>query len=232
MLKDLKAIIYFLAIDTRFSLIVFWSILLASLGVMYVTALLFDTQMFVSTSMAIYIFSAITGFLMTKEDFPYCIKMGATRNQFVIGSFVYTVGLALMMSLFHVVVYQFFSWLIVVGNIADFSMVHLVEVTSLSPAWYNLFLIDALVCFLFVSTGFLLSSIFYRLGLIGGITTIAVFIISLIIPTSREWILNVFLHFEQNQLVIHYLSMAILSILLIIPNWGLLRQASAAGATR
>jgi hypothetical protein len=232
MLKEMKAILYYLAVDMRFSFIVFWSILLASITVLFIVVLSFDTNMVLSTSMAIYIFCGITGFLTTKETFPYCIKLGATRNQYLLSILVYGAVVAFVFSLIHVIVQQIFSKLVELGPSERFITYHTVDATTLSNTWYNQLIVDGIVCFLLLSVGFLLGTIFYRLGLIGGLGTLAFIALLLIVPYTRNTLVDAFFSFdtiisgEEVKVSLNFLLLVLVSLAAYLPNWGLLRKAS------
>lgn len=226
MLKDMKAVLYYLAVDMRFSFMVFWSILLLSLTAMYLIVLSFDITMVVSTSMAIYIFCGIAGFLTTRETFPYCIKLGATRNQYMFNVLIYCAVVATVFSTIHVIIQSFFGGLVSLSGSERFIIYHSVESTTLANTWYNQLFVDMVICFLLLSLGFLLGTIFYRLGLIGGFGALALFAIMLLLPTTRNFMLDAVVDMDGWKMRLNYIMLLIVSLLAFLPNWGMLRNAS------
>lgn len=226
MLKDMKAVLYYLAVDMRFSFMVFWSILLLSLTAMFLIVLSFDTNMVVSTSMAIYIFCGITGFLTTKETFPYCIKFGATRNQYLLSVLIYCAVVAVVFSTVHVIIKSIFDRLVSIAASGSFLTYHTVEMTTLANTWYNQLFIDLIICFLLLSIGFLLGTIFYRLGLIGGFGTLALLAIALLLPTTRDFLLDALVDMEGWKIGLNFSLLVAVALLAFLPNWGMLRKAS------
>ncbi|MEA3320194.1 MAG: DUF4052 family protein [Bacillota bacterium] len=233
MLRDMKAVLYYLAVDMRFSFMVFWSILIFSLTAMFVIVLSFDTNMIVSTSMAIYIFCGITGFLTTKETFPYCIKFGATRNQYLLSVLIYCTAVAAVFSTIHVIIQSVFGWLVNVAGSERFLIFHSVESTTLADTWYNQLLVDMVICFLLLSLGFLLGTIFYRLGLIGGFGALALIAILILLPTTRDFLLNALVDMDGWKMGLNFSMILAVALFAFLPNWGMLRKASTlSSATR
>ncbi|KMJ56687.1 hypothetical protein AB685_20695 [Bacillus sp. LL01] len=233
MLNDMKAVLYYLTVDIRFSFMVFWSILILSLTAMFIIVLSFDTRMIVTTSMAIYIFCGITGFLTTKETFPYCIKLGATRTRYVVSVLVYCFAVAAVFSIIHVIIQTIFNSLVQAAASERFLTYHTVEATTLANTWYNALLVDMIICFLLLSLGFLLGTIFFRLGLIGGLGTLAVLAIIVILPYTRNFIFDAIVNVEGWKLGFNFLMLVGVALLAYLPNWGMLRRASTVpSATR
>lgn len=233
MFKELKAILYYLAVDIRFSFTVFWSILLVSLTALFIVSFSFNTTMLVSSSIAIYIFCFITGFLMTKETFPYCIKLGATRTQYLVSALVFFACVAFVFSFVHMVVQTIFKTVASFGTIENIQMMYSVHGTTLQDTWYNQVFVDFIICFLLISIGFLLGTIFYRLGLIGGFSTLALLVIILLIPSARGWVAETFASLEGSKIALNYAYVILLALLTFLPNWGMLRKASTiSSATR
>ncbi|RXI96189.1 hypothetical protein DS745_20825 [Anaerobacillus alkaliphilus] len=235
MLKDMRAILYYLVIDQRFSFFVFWSIFIASSIFLLAISYTFSINMIVSISMATYIFCGISGFLQTKITFPYSIKLGLTRTRYVIGSFVFNVVLAITMSLFHLIINKLLLLIATTIGATSFSLLTTVNATTLANTWYNLLFVDIVLCTLVFSVGLLLGTVFYRLGLIGGIIAIALATISIFIPATRNWMIDSFVSFNagQIQFVIPFVSTIAVTVLIFIPIWGMLKNASTTpGVTR
>jgi ABC-2 type transport system permease protein len=90
-----------------------------------------------------------------------------------------------------------------------------------------------LICFMLLSIGFLLSSIFYRFGIVGGLGSIAILGLGIILPQTRNWLIDLFVSTNQVGVDISLLPMILISLIVILPTWGLLRKASTVqGVTR
>jgi len=234
MSRDIRALLYYFMADFRFSLTVFWSILLSSIVLLFIIALSFgETMVGVSSSIAIYIFCAISGFLMTKETFPFCIKLGSTRNSYVLSVFIFNVFIAVFMATIHLVVSLSIRLLAKVGGVDNFNYFFTLDGTTLANTWYNQLMVDSLICFVLLSVGFLLSSIFYRLGMVGGLGSIAILAFAVILPQTRDALIDFFVNANQVGIDLRIMPMLLLSLIAILPTWGLLRNASTApGITR
>ncbi|WP_078543456.1 hypothetical protein [Litchfieldia alkalitelluris] len=234
MSREMKAILCYLAYDLRFSLKVFWSILFTTVLAIFFIALSFDdTVINYSTGAAIYIFCAISGFLLTKETFPYCVKLGTTRSTYVIGALLFNVLLAFFMSFIHVLTLILFRGLIKLTNTENVSIFLTIENATFLSTMSEQLLMDTVICFLLISIGFLLSSIFYRLGLVGGFTGVTIIGLIIILPWAREWVIETLFNIATHSFSLNYLSFLLLGLIAIIPTWLLLRNASTTpGVTR
>ncbi|MFD1019386.1 hypothetical protein [Thalassobacillus hwangdonensis] len=230
MFNDLKAMLYFLTTDFRFGLTIFWSIFLASTGVLYLLTFSFnDVTIIVSSSLAIYIYCGISGFLMTKETLPFCLKMGTTRNRYFSGVIVFN----LILGAFMAFISSTLSLVVGMTEQSNLQLMTAIDATSLSPGWFNQFWLETLICFLFLSIGFMFSAIFYRTGLVGGLSVIGIVVIAILLPDLREQFLDFFLEFSESGITIHYVSLFIAALLAMIPTWLLLNRASIhSAATR
>lgn len=234
MLNEMKAVLYYLAVDMRFSFKVFWSILIGSLIAMAIIVLSFDTTMVVTTSIPIYIFCGITGFLTTKETFPYCIKLGATRNYYILSVLVYCAVVAAVFSMIHVLLYNVMNQFVATAVNGKLLTYHTIEATTLTNTWYNQLFVDTTICFLLISLGFCLGTIFYRFGMIGGFSAMALLAIVMIMPGTRSYVVDVFvLDMEGMKLGLNFLALVGFALLAYLPNWGMIRKASTVpGDTR
>ncbi|MFC4321927.1 hypothetical protein [Litchfieldia salsa] len=234
MSKDLKAILYYFAVDFRFSLIVFWSILLASMVTLFMIGNSFEgTKILFSSGFSVYIYCAISGFLITKETFPYCVKLGSTRNNYFLGAILFNILLALFMAIIHLSALSLFKWFVELSQMENMSIILTVEKETLLATLGGQLLLDTVIGFVLLSVGFLLSSAFYRLGMVGGIVGIALLGIVLILPATRNWLIDFFLTAGTGDLQINYIALILVALVAMIPNWLLLKNApTTPGVTR
>src|SRR5690625_3179341 len=84
MQRQMKASLYYLTSEIRFTMSVFWAILLSILVLSFVIDILFfqnsDDSMIFSFSGPIYIFSIVFAQKAVKDSIPHLIKMGSTRK--------------------------------------------------------------------------------------------------------------------------------------------------------
>src|SRR5699024_8264220 len=86
-LMQFKGLLYYVYVNMRYSLIIFWlilcGILLLSIGGNYIGSE--DTTFYFTFSLPIYIFSMIMGHWMVNNVIPYTLKMGSTRMNIYLG---------------------------------------------------------------------------------------------------------------------------------------------------
>ncbi|MBD8069479.1 hypothetical protein [Bacillus sp. PS06] len=234
MSKQFKGILYYLTLDYRFSFMMFWSILLASITVLLIiTMSLNDTQITFSSALSIYIYSGISGFLLTKETFPYCVKLGSTRNNYILGTIFFSVFLAITMSFVHMIALSIFELVISLNNIENISIFLMVQNETFLSTLLEQFLVDSVICFLVLSLGFLLGTAFYRLGMIGGLSGVAILAIMIILPQVRTWLFDTFIQSSAGSFQLNYVALILLALIAMIPNWLLLKKApTTPGVTR
>ncbi|QOY34267.1 hypothetical protein AWH56_016205 [Anaerobacillus isosaccharinicus] len=233
-MKELRANLVYLIFDHRYSITVFWSVLVASTELLFaVSYFINEAHMGLSLSLAIYIFCGITGFLITKETFPFLIKLGSTRNVFLLSALVFNVLLAFFMAAVAVAVNHFIKIVVKVVNVANFQIFDMLEGTTLASTWYNEFFLNTVICFLVLSFGFMLGAVFYRLGLVGGFSGIIILVFIIIFPETRTLLVDIFININDSKLEIPFSSLILLSIVPVLPIWLLLRKASTvASVTR
>lgn len=230
MLKDMKAVLTYFMLDYRYSILVFWSILAATLiGFMFVTMLIKGVSIIVFTGPITIIFSIICGLNMTKETFPFCVKMGITRTQYVIGAGIFMALLSLVMSVIHFGVKSIFVSVLKLTSFEGISHYSILQFLSLSETWINELWVLLLFNFLFLSFGSLIGTIFYKYGLIGGFISVALLLFALILPITRDFY-HGFFQLSNGQLTISFFAVVLFSLILLIPNWAFLRNASTIAA--
>lgn len=235
MTKDLKANLLYLIYDHRFSLTVFWSILLASTALIFIISLIFsNSDIGMSLSVAMYIFCGITGFVMTKETFPFLIKLGSTRNNYIFSVIIFNISLALFMVGVFAIVLQLVEILNSVSNTNNFKVFSTLEGTTLTTTLFNELWFNAMICFLLLAMGFLFGAIFYRFGLIGGFIGLILTALIVILPGTRTLVGDLLINnIVGYKLDLNYLAIIVLATSAFIPSWLLLRTASTtASATR
>ncbi|WP_096155646.1 MULTISPECIES: hypothetical protein [Bacillus] len=235
MLRDLKAILYFFAIDMRFSFSIFWTIFIASSFFLLAISYSFSVNMVVSISVATYVFCGIAGFLQTKITFPYSIKFGFTRTRYVLGNLVFNVLLAVTMSVIHLLVNSLLNGATSILQTTSFSILTTVEGTTLANTWYNHMLVDIVLCSLFYSVCLLLGSVFYRLGLAGGLMLVALVTVTIFFPETRNVLVEQFVAMDNGsiQLSLPFTLLITVIVLSALPVWLMLRKASTiAGVAR
>lgn len=228
MLNDLKAILYFFAIDMRYSFLIFWTIFITSSVFLLVLSYSFSINMVVSVSVATYIYCGIAGFLQTKITLPYSIRFGFTRTRYVVGNLVFNFFLAITISIIHLVYNYVLNGTASFIGADTFSLMTTVEGTTLANTWYYHFLVDVMFCSLTYSVCLLFGAVFYRLGLVGGLVAIAALVLSIFIPETRNMIIDHFVAVNNGdiRLSIPFIPLIMITLLCSLPVWALLRNAT------
>ncbi|MEI5906813.1 hypothetical protein WAK64_07040 [Bacillus spongiae] len=233
MYKELKAVLYYFLLDYRFSLGVFWTILISSLIGFSLIGLIGDGigNVVIVTSLPVLIYCIVSGINMTKETFPFCIKMGVTRHQYMLGSALFTLLLSVGMSLVHLIISYGYDWLLKLGSIEGITHYSLLQFFSLSNTWFNELWLLAFLNFVFLGFGILFGTIIYRYGLVGGFSTVAVLVFLFVLPTSREALIERMLLVNNGQLSIQFGFLFVLTSIVFFQNWLLIRKASTMAAS-
>ena len=100
MSRQIKGLLYFFIANSRYSLFIFWtilmSILLVTLTISYFAQDVDNFFMTLSLTGPIYVYCAIFGFLAVKELIPFSVKIGATRKNLFIGLGIFFLGLSIV----------------------------------------------------------------------------------------------------------------------------------------
>src|SRR5690625_5093916 len=103
MRRQIKGLLYFFITDIRYSLMVFWTILMSILLITWTIAyFLKDVEggfMTLSLTGPMYVYCGIVGLLTVKENIPFSIKRGATRKNIFLTIGIYFLILSLMKSI-------------------------------------------------------------------------------------------------------------------------------------
>lgn len=237
MYRNSKALLGFFALDIRLSVLIFWSIFLASMIPLVWISISTDGQVGVSSSMAVAIFCAISGFVITKETFPFSIRMGSTRHEYVLSVLIFSVLLAAFMSGINLAFIQLSAWMINLAGLNNISFIVLSDFLASPVSWYGQFGFDFMLCLLVFILGFFLSSVFHRFGMIGGLITIALVFIAMFVSTIRSVIIDLLIVTERTADSLHVsinnLGIFGITIVLAALIWIILKNASITpGVTR
>lgn len=158
-MKEIIGIWTMLWLDVRKSLLIFWSILISVVVVLWgVTAAMGDggnMNMNINTALVIYL--AILGAQFFRTNLYYGVSFGATRQQVYTGTISFVFLFALLNALINNAVYFGFS-AVFANSSLDITMGNLYELTGYSQTFLSYLGLD-LVLVLFVVTLFMLISI-------------------------------------------------------------------------
>lgn len=226
MRKELKAMLYYFVLDYRYTFLIFWAILLGTLVAFTLIGSMFEnSSIIVLTGPVGMIFCVICGLNLPKETFPFCIKMGVTRHQYLVGSAVFVLLFALIMSVVHLVVKNVFEWLLTTFGIEGISHYSMLQFLSVPETMGNELWVLAVLNLLGVSLGFLIGTVFYRFGLTGGFGAIALLFFLVVLPTTRDVLAEGLMEIGGGEINLHFGVLLLISLLAFLPNWPFLRQA-------
>ncbi|TFJ91488.1 hypothetical protein [Lentibacillus salicampi] len=192
--RQIKGLLYFFGSDLRYSLMVFWTILLAillvSLLFSFFLASLDDGEVFFGFSLTgpMYVYCAIVGFLTVKDSVPFMIKMGATRKNLFAATGIFFLLLSLAMALAATILQELVMLLMNATGIGIFSFFH--PSYFLEDTWYTRILIDTAIMFFFFAVLFMIGLLFYKYGLAGGGGFLGALLVVCLLGIAQGWFVD------------------------------------------
>lgn len=234
MQRQLKGSLYYMFANSRFSLLVFWSILAAILLFTVIISLVFDDSIVtMHLSAPTYVFAAVMGYWIVHNTLPYIIKLGGTRASIYIAVAMY--GFVLV--LFNAIIANVFNQLVMLGNGEQF--VHgLVTITSEDSTvsfnhigdfldnntWITRLIIDTSISFFFFTIMFIIGLIFYRYGLIGGFSFLGIGMITFIFGLTNGWLIDFFIEVFSNFSIVFFYQLFVTGLLIYLFSYLFLRR--------
>lgn len=170
MSNQLKGLLYLFVMEFRYSILIFWTILLSILGVFlvftYAVITPADGNFFFGFPFAIYFYCAILGFMVVKETVPFALKIGATRKNYYIAAGLFFLGLAAFFSLAANTIQSIVAFLIDGTKVQSMQFIHLANFVG--GTWADRFVTDLSIMFLLMAVFFLTGLVFYKYGQLGG----------------------------------------------------------------
>src|SRR5699024_5265852 len=110
--KELQGSLYYLFSNLRFSLFVFWGVLMGVLAISLISVFLIeDRHARVNLALPIYVYAGICGKWIVINGIPYMIKMRVTRIVIIAAIGIFGSSSALIVTLISTVVDQIVSWI-------------------------------------------------------------------------------------------------------------------------
>ncbi|WP_121615700.1 hypothetical protein [Virgibacillus halodenitrificans] len=194
MKKQLKGLLYFYVSDFRYSMAIFWTILLSilvlTMAVAYFLLSIENGMMAFSLTAPIYIYCAILGYLSVKEAIPFSIKMGATRRNLFISFGIFFLSLSLLFSTIASILQEAVSYINGIVGMDNFHFLHLAY--FLEDTWYSRIVIDTSIMFFLFSVMFMIGLLFYKFGLAGGGSVLGILMVMLLLGIAKGWVFDFF----------------------------------------
>lgn len=198
MKRELEGSLYYLFSNLRFSLLSFWGILVGILALSIVSAMLIEDS-YISFNLAfpMYAFAGVFGFWIVKNAIPYLIKMGATRKVIFISIGIFGVVLSILNavvsnSVIKIVSFFFKSnelntgFTLTVDQEEEF-ITHIGQLLS-NDGFLTRIVIDSSISFFVFGVLFIGGLIFYKYGVVGGITSFVAVFIAFIYAGNAGWL--------------------------------------------
>lgn len=233
MQKQLKGSLYYLYANSRFSLIVFWVILISLLLVTLIIDLFSnDSTIVFQLSSPTYIFAAIMGYWIVKNTIPYIVKLGGTRASIFVAVGIYAFLLAVFNATIANTLNKVVTFLFGEENMegvvysedgSTMTFNHLADFLT-DSTWVSNFIIDISISFFMLVVMFLMGLIFYRYGLVGGISFLAVGAIIFIIGMSKGWLVDFFINIFTTFSIELFYQLFVVAIIIYALSFLLLRR--------
>lgn len=192
--RQMKGLLYFYFADVRYSLTIFWMILMSIVVVtLTITYFLNNIEggfMTLSITGPMYVYCGILGFLTVKESIPFSIKRGATRKNIFFSLVIFFLSLSLVKSVIGSTLQVIVEFLNTKIRIENFHFIHLAYFTN--DTWFHRILIDISIMFFAFSLMFAIGLLFYRYGLVGGGIFVGLLIITALTGAFQGWLIDFF----------------------------------------
>lgn len=200
MSKQIKGLIYFYATNFRYSVTIFWVILLFSLGfslvIAYFLASLEEVKFAFILPFATYVNVAIVGFLTVKEVIPFSLKLGATRKNIFAAVGLFFVIFALFQSFLSNIVQLATELFIDVVGLNGFMLIHPAQLLG-EDTFLNRMIIDITMMLFLLVFLYMIGLLFYRGGLLSGGIFAGILAIALLFGVAEGWLIDYFIDLYQ-----------------------------------
>lgn len=187
--KQIKGLLYFFLTDARYSITIFWSILIGiivlSLSISYFLIGV-EAEFYLSASIPMYIYCAIFGYITVKESIPFALKIGATRKSIFVSIGLFFLILSLLKAVFMSIIHSTTLAFADAVGISNFVFIH--PATLLGDTWLSRVVVDTAIMFLMFSMLFIMGLIFYRTGLAGGGIVAGILVLLLLFGIAEGWL--------------------------------------------
>ncbi|MGE7918973.1 hypothetical protein ACQKM9_08480 [Viridibacillus sp. NPDC093762] len=194
---------------------IFWGFLLLFLTlslILTVTVNNFTTQF--TNNVAIYIFLAISSYVLMRKHFNYCIHFGLTRSEFIKASILSRIQNVIVMVLINIIILVIVNQLKTSFSIQHFNLFNWSSIfTNHSLIVTNIW-VDFCIGVLVSSAALLSGALYYKWGLVGPISVSVVIVLSASLPFIRSNLFDFFLEVYEQQALASFGWLLIVSIIL------------------
>lgn len=226
MVRQIKGLLYYNVTESRYSLSIFWIILMSIFVVtLFIGYLLKNTNgaiMAFSLTVPMYIYCGIFGFLTVKDKIPFALKMGATRKSIFISLGGFFLILSLGMSVLGSSLQTITNRISVYLGMNNFKFIHISHL--INDSWFNRILIDFSMMFFSLSLLFIIGLIFYRFGLIGGGSTLGLFVILILTGFAQGYLTDFFIYLFERLDNMLFIQLFLISLIIYAISFLFLRR--------
>lgn len=237
MLKDIKGVIYYLAVNVRYPFSIFWTILLS----IFIISLLFSvinssSNVLFQASIPIYIFCLVLGMWTVKNTIPYLLKMSVTRKLIYLSIGIYFLLIAVIQALLANLLIKIIELLgktVISGDVTfynghedfSFEFYHLSQFLQ-KDTFITQVTIDTIIAFAALSGMFFVGLIFYRYGLLGGFTFLGALFLIYILSIAQGSFVDLMNYIFTNYSMTLYFQLFGLSIIVYLLSFTILRRVT------
>ncbi|WP_042225003.1 hypothetical protein [Oceanobacillus manasiensis] len=224
--RQLQGLLYFFTSNLRYSLIIFWtilmSILVVTLTISYFLLNVDGAFMAFSLTGAMYVYCGIVGFITVKDMIPFSIKVGATRKNLYAGLALFFLLLSFFKAVAGTVIQELVNGMNGVFGLNNFEFLHLA--VFIENNWYTRVMIDTAIMFFFFTLMFLLGLLFYRFGLAGAGSVLGILLVGLLFSIAKGWAWDFMVEVAENFDMMFFVQLTIISIILYVISFFLVRR--------
>ncbi|MFC4025731.1 hypothetical protein ACFOUV_18280 [Oceanobacillus longus] len=226
MSRQIKGLIYFYSTDIRYSLMVFWTILLSIMTVSLAFSyflLRFDDGFFAfGLAIPVYIYCSIIGFLTVKENIPFSLKLGVVRKNLFLGIGIFFLGLAFFKA---VVVNTLHSIIMAFADVVGLHNFQFIQPAQLVVNnWWNRVIIDTIIIFFMLTLMYMIGLLFYKYGLLGGGVVLGIFAAVLLLGIAQGWVIDYFIDLYQTIEMTYFIQMFGVGVIIYIISYVFIRR--------
>ena len=228
MSRQIKGLLYFFIMDLRYSMIVFWTILLSILFffmILYYYVIGVENSEFsFGLPFAAYVYCGVLGFLAVKENIPFSLKMGATRKNFFLANGLFFLGISLFFAIAASIIQSVVTFLFSDTSMQSFQFLHLAIL--LEDTWLNRVIIDSTIMFLVLSIMFIAGLLFYKYGQAGGGIAGGLLILFLLFGVAQGWLTDFIIELFTSIDILFFYQLLLIGLVIYAASFFFLRDIS------
>lgn len=231
--RQMKGSLYMLYANNVYSLLTFWSVIIALVILTVVLSYLFpDSNNGLSLSAPTYIYGAVIGVMFVNSFIPYLVKLGVTRQTIFLSVGIFSLALVVLNALLVVVIefllkslfpYEYAKTLTIQTNENTFIINHISDVLQ-NKTFMTMAVVDISISFFMLVVAFVITLLFYRYGLLIGFVTLALFIFAIIFGITQGWIETLFWAIFTNFSITFFYQLFAFAFILFCLSYFMLRD--------